>query len=649
MLPTSSFLLNAAPPRSMKDFAGARFQRAMTIDKVIEESRSIELAFSSEVEAERWGEIEILSHAPGAVDLLRMNDGACLLFNHDMDDVIGVVESARIDPDKKGRATVRFGKSARAEEVWQDVKDGILRSVSVGYRIDEMILTERRADNVPVYTATRWQPYEISIVTVPVDTSVGVQRSLTILNSQPETNMNRSIILAALEKRGIKTSPDATDEQLLEAYGGNIDLKSQGDAFVSAARAAVPTADEERSRVRSILAIGAKYKMPDLANAALESGQSLGEFRGVALDEFDKRSRSMSESHNGIGLGEKEAKSFSFTKLIASLSEPQNRSLRDGAKFEHEVCDAAANKATRNIRGVLIPADVLGRNAYGQRDIIGVKTGAGYTGDVGATIARSLLTQSFIEMLRNKASIMKHSNLLTGLIGIADIPKQVGNASASWIGEDDQAPETDVNFGMVSLTPHTVAGHSKITRRSLMQSSMDMEGFVRAELVMAIAEAIDRASIYGDGTANTPIGILNSAPNVINFVGANPTFAELVQMETLCEELNIDAASSLYMGRAGFRGFAKTSLKFPTAASGGTIWEPGNQVNGYGTEITNQFLTGDILFGDFSQFIIGMWGGLDITVDPYTDSKRGRINIVAMQDVDFEVRRKEAFTYGNGA
>ena len=152
----------------------AVFQR----ESVDVEKRTVEVAFSSEEPVERWFGEEVLSHAAGAVDLSRLNDGGAVLFNHGWSDQIGVIERAWIDADKRGRALVRFGNGAKAAEKFQDVQDGILRHISVGYRVEDMVLDNPDADDEDYrYIVTRWMPYEISFVTVPADPTVGVGRS----------------------------------------------------------------------------------------------------------------------------------------------------------------------------------------------------------------------------------------------------------------------------------------------------------------------------------------------------------------------------------------------------------------------------------------------------------------------------------------
>jgi len=167
-----------------------------------EEDRTIEIAFSSEAEVERGYGTEVLDHRAESVRLDRLNNGGAFLMEHNRNDQIGVVERAWIDDDKKGRAVVKFSKSARAEEIFQDVKDGIRRLVSVGYRIHEMD-SEKMDGGRESIRATDWEPFELSLVSIPADDSVGVGRAMK--NEQTETqnlkNQNMS------ENKDIPSAP----------------------------------------------------------------------------------------------------------------------------------------------------------------------------------------------------------------------------------------------------------------------------------------------------------------------------------------------------------------------------------------------------------------------------------------------------------
>lgn len=573
------------------------------------EDRTAELSFSSEVEYERMPNFfEVLSHEPNAVDLTRLNSGANLLFNHDSDKPIGVISSATIGADRKGRAVVRFSKSDFANQIWKDVQDGILRNVSVGYRIDEITRKGTRADGGEIYVASKWTPHEISVVTIPADFSVGVNRSIQV--EEPKTNSNQKINTMSETPK-----PDAI-------------------AF-------------ERDRVRTILSAGKEYNSAELANEYVANGKSVEEFRSALLEIVNKRNQKVVDSTKPIGMSEKEIRNFSMVKLLRALSEPSNSKAREEARFELEMCEIAGNQQQRAVKGTVIPADVLG-HPLSRADIVSIGGGAGYTANAGATVSTNLLTSSFIDLLRSKTTALQLATQLGGLVGSVDIPKQTSGTAGYWIGEDESATLQDVQFGLTELRNKTVASKSEITRKLLMQSSIDVEALVRADLAKGLAQTIDTAFFYGVASASTPKGIKNVA-GINSFYWADtnkPTYEELIRMETEVEQNNIDSSTARYVMNAKMRGYLKGAKKFATSGADSTIWEQGNTVNGYGTEVTNQINDGDIFFADWSQAIVGLWGNLEIIVDPYSGSDRGRLKIVAMQDVDFAVRYNKAFTYG---
>ena len=612
----------------LQKFKQATLKRSFLIDaKPDLENRTVELAFSSDVELVRWaGMAEVLSHAPDACDLTRLNNGAPLLFNHDIDEVIGVVENARIDADGRGRATVRFSRSEDGEEVFADVQDGILRSVSVGYKINEVVLTSEH-DGIEVYTVTKWEPYEISIVTVPADITVGLGRSMD--ESEDEETPAELLEPVATEDKSLPVEIcDQTNQPTITMS----ETKSDGLAA-------------EKSRAEVILNAGEKYNEVAMASEFVRSGKSADEFKTALLEKVQARQSSVQTSNASIGLSNKESQDFSMVKLFRALSEPQNNKAREEAAFELEACAAAADRAGRSLKGTLIPYDVLSvRNTNTISDVIAT---TGYTGTGKNTVQTNLLAGSFIEALRNRTVLMSKATVLAGLVGNVDIPKATSKTSASWIGEDSSAVQSDIDFGLVSLRPKTLAARSEITRRLLNQSALGIEALVRDDLAKSLALALDYAGFYGDGSSNSPIGInATSGVGFKGFAAAQPTFAELVDMETAIALENADVASMAYIAGAAFRGHAKSTKRFPTSGADATIWEAGNMINGYEAITTNQVATGDVFFGNFADLIVGMFGGLEVIVDPYTNSASGRIRLVSMLDADFGVRRAKSFVVG---
>lgn len=144
--------------------------------------RTFLLSFSSEEPYTRWFGPEVLDHSEGAVDLTRLNSIGVLLFNHDRDKVIGRIERAWIEGDR-GKAEVTFDSDEKSETIFNKVQSGTLKGVSVGYIVDlweEVMPNKQSADGKytgPCSIARKWAPYEVSIVSVPADPTVGVGRS----------------------------------------------------------------------------------------------------------------------------------------------------------------------------------------------------------------------------------------------------------------------------------------------------------------------------------------------------------------------------------------------------------------------------------------------------------------------------------------
>ena len=268
----------------------------------------------------------------------------------------------------------------------------------------------------------------------------------------------------------------------------------------------------------------------------------------------------------------------------------------------------------------------------------------------GNLIATDLNSQSFIDILLNRSVLLGMCTTLNGLVGNVDIARQTAGANGYWVDDDENVDPSELQFDKITLSPKTVAAMVEITRRQLQQSSIGMESMVRTDIARQIALTIDKAGLYGTGTANQPRGVANTPGiNAVTFAAAGkPTFLETVAMESEIAADNADVDTMRYLLNGKMRGHFRSTEKFGSS-NGQTIWEPGNTVNGYGTEVTNQINDGEVLFGNWADLICGMWGGLDLTVDPYTHSQKGRVRIVAHEDVDFAVRHAESFCRGMAA
>ena len=591
-----------------EEATGERMMRSevMTLTRAmpaVEDQQTLEFPFSSEYPVARYFGNEILSHKAESVDLTRLNDGAPLLFNHDTDKLIGVVERAWVDEDlKRGYARVRMSRNPFAQEVMQDVQDGVLRNVSFGYAINDM---QQRGED---FIVTRWSAHELSLVSIPADPTIGLGRSFNAHIAAPAAS----------------TVPPSTD------------MEDTTDLMAVRAEAAQEAAKAERSRISGITAITEKHGMADLGRQLVESGRSLDEARAAVLDQLGAKAQPVSESAGDIGLSAKETREFSFQRAINALANPGDRKLQEAAAFERECSEAAAQRAGKVAQGIMVPSDVLRRDLT-----VGTASGAG---DLVGTDFRP---GSFIELLRNRSALAGlGATSLTGLTGNVAIPRQTAAATAYWVAESGSPTESQQTVDQVNLSPKTCGAFTDYSRRLMLQASIDVEQMIRQDLATVLALEIDRVGLYGLGNTSQPLGIkLTTGINTENFGAATPTYAEVVSMESKITADNADIGAMAYLMNATMRGNLKTKDK--GTDTGNYVFEPGGTVNGYNAVVSNQVESGDVFFAVWSQLIMAMWSSLDLTVDPYTYSTSGTIRVVALQDVDDAVRHPEGFCRGN--
>jgi HK97 family phage major capsid protein len=585
--------------RSMVDPDYSKRSMYMDAAPINEDERRVSMALSSEEPVERSFGVEILEHSDEAIDLSFLASGrAPLLLDHDPQKQVGVIESVDLDGSaRRLRATVRFGKNGLAREAFDDVVDGIRANVSIGYAINKM---ERQDKDK--YVAKSWRPVEASLVSIPADVSVGVGRSSeptpepVTITVREETPMTNEIDVAAIELEARKAA--------------------QKDAA-------------------QIVELGARHNQSDMAKRAISDGRSVAEFRGELLDVIGSERALESQD---IGLTSKEVKRFSIVRAIHALANPTDRRAQEAAAFEKECSEAAAAEFGRSAQGIMLPTDVL---RTWKRDL--------NSADEADLFGEDYRGQDFVDVLRNASSVMQAgARTLNGLSGDVRIPKKTAAASAAWIAtEGGASTESEMTVGNIAMTPKTLGAFTDVTRQLMIQSSMDVESLIRDDLATAIGLAIDLAGLEGSGSSGQPTGILNTSGinSVTNFAAANPTFAEVVTLETALAEDNALMGNLAYILPAAMYGALKTTEKASGTAQ--FVVEPGGTINGHRAIVSNQGTAGNLYFGNFSDLLVGFFGGLDLVVDPYTASTSGTVRVVALQSMDLAVRHAVSFAKGN--
>ena len=617
--------------------AGDKFERKEVTDFKNVKSRTFEFPFSSEYPVKRYFGNEILSHDEGAADLSRLNDGGAVLFNHDMNKPIGVVESARIDSEtKRGYAKIRFSRNKFASEILEDVKDGILRGISFGYQINDIDETEEGM------LARSWSVHELSVVTVPADPTIGFGRSLiepsqgnsiSMEDKSPLEEINSAVETAS---PSVRTMEESTKQETAvdTAEAVEIDIKAEVQRAI----------DENNARTAAITSLCrefGKYGAEELADSLIRGNKSPEEAKAAILDLVKNKAevsnspiRSTDMTTNDVGLDQKEIKKFSFLRALNALANPTDRAAQEAAAFEREVSDAASKKYEKPANGILVPNEVLRRDLN-----VGTATAG------GNLVPTELLAGSFIDILRKRMAVMAtNPTMLTGLSGNVSIPRMTSTSTAYFVGESGSPTESQQAFDQVNMTPKTIGAFVDYSRRLLLQSSIDVEAMIRDDIAKVIATKLDNAAIYGSGSSNEPLGIKDTTGVGTQTITTFGTFAEYIAMETDVAAANADVANMYYLINASARGALKSTEKTSTSTAN-FVFE-NNEINGYPAIVSNQLANNDVLFGDFSQFVIGMWSGLDLTVDPYANATSGSVRIIALQDVDFAVKQPTAFCFG---
>jgi HK97 family phage major capsid protein len=411
------------------------------------------------------------------------------------------------------------------------------------------------------------------------------------------------------------------------------------------------TKNQELQRIKDLMAVGNQFKDVggiELAEKAIQENGSVGDLNQTILQRVATKKPVPTPA---IGMNQREIEKFSFVRLINAVANPQDRSLQSAAGYELELSNAARTQmGVTNRGGATIPFDVLSSSM--KRDLT-----AAVAADGGNSVQTSVLGDSFIDLLRHASAITQvGATMLTGLAGNVAIPRQSAAATAFWVAENAAVTESQQTLAQVTLTPKTVGAFTDYSRRLLLQGSIDVESFVRNDLTKVLALAIDSAAINGSGASNQPRGILNTSG--IGSVaggtnGAVVTWQNLVDLESAVAIANADVGNLAYMTNARQRGRFKSTVKAANTAS--FLWDGGDfPTNGYRCAVSNQVpsnlskgtsgaVCSAIIFGNFADLLIGMWGGLDITVDPYTGSSAGTVRVVALQDVDIALRNTVSF------
>ena len=394
---------------------------------------------------------------------------------------------------------------------------------------------------------------------------------------------------------------------------------------------AVESWQSERIRVAALNELGRMYQRRDLADTAILHGWPVASLQSQIMRELAPDNRPITE----IGLTPKEKMQYS---VLAGLRWCGTRPEKlDGLEGEGSRAIAAKIGREPMPGGFFVPYEILSRALSTQ-----VASSGGFL------VATTRQPASFIEVLRNRSLVRRlGARTLENLQGNTLISKQTGQATGYWLDtEATQAQSSQLSVSELALTPKTVAAHTIQSRQLVMQTSGASEAIVMTDLGATLGVAVDLAAIDGVGHSGQPTGILR--PSGIGTVtGATMTYDAALEFQSdlLTANALANTETAGYLTTAAVAKLLATRSRFSNSDT--PIWE-GNlaqgEVAGFPAYSTQQMPTATMLFGDWSEVVIGEWGILEIGTDPFTNFKTGKIGIRGLYTIDIALRHAASFS-----
>lgn len=608
-------------------------KRALSVNEItMDEKGIVSLAFSSDAPYEKYmitknGDFvlgdEILSHDNGAVNLERLNNRASVLFNHDHDKLIGVVESARVDPDNKGRAVVRIADTELGQEIRQLIDGGFLSKVSVGYSIDEY--RDELVNDKLVRTATKWTPFEISAVSVPADDNVGINRGIDTTPTQ-QSNSNDGVLEMNLENNVKNTEPDVKS--------------GEKDGDVTPAPAPAPTGDVRMNSASAddILSLARQYGgNMEMAQEALSRGATKEQFQSELLANQKNMidSTPLNQKSGKITLDNHVTREFDLGAMIKSNAGLASSEESKRAEASIECVRHVQNTlGMRDASDTYIPHALLTKN----KQQVGTNADGGYL----VESEKMGLVEKLQPMLITEKLGVRN---MYGLVGNVEIPVQDTNPTVGYGGEDSVESDTKITFSNVDLKPTQISGQVPLTRRMLIQDTYLVEQIVTDALAIQISQKINQGFIQGTGSSNQLNGLMaESGIDSITFATTNtPTRDELIDMEYKLKSRNVIMENAKWL----FDNTIASNLRKAKVDAGSGLFVLGKdgKIDDTETVVSSFAKSKYAVLGDWQYMTIGYWGGIDIQAIRDTTTNGG-VKIQAFQDVGCAVTMKDAFQWG---
>lgn len=567
-------------------------RRELTADEQDDRIRTFSLSSDTPIQ---YGDVsEILSHDPQHVDLSRLNTEAPLLWMHDTTQHVGRIIKAWLEGGRL-YISAKFSRSKLGSEKLQDLDDGIIKGLSVGAQINKWEASEDGKS----YIATAWQPYEGSLVTTPADITVGVGRSLQIEESKPE----QEIITMSEQIENKPAAPDMSEVRKLER--------------------------ERQTRIRDM---GRVLNVAEAEIAqAIDSDMHPSDF-------FAKVSRNHAPTKpTAPEITKRESERYDLGKVLRAVAEGREidgleREMSDQWKTTYRSEHGGSNS-------IVIPPSMLVRN-YLKR----VGQNATSAADGGYMVPTETRNSSFIDILAQNTIVGRRgATILEGLSGDVEIPKLTTGATMLHKGEVTASGVSTAQLGQLALSPKRAVTQMYLSNQLIRQTSGAAETIFMSHLQRVAGQTWDKFAIIGTGLNDQPVGIRALANKKTVTFGGAMVPGDLTDMIAKLKGSYTYNSNCVFLFDAAV--WAKLAA-LPTASGADrfVISDTNNRIWGHEYEDCEYLSdTHQVIFGDLSQIVVGMFGGVEIIRENVTRAGTGETVITAAMYYDVGARYDEAF------
>ena len=403
--------------------------------------------------------------------------------------------------------------------------------------------------------------------------------------------------------------------------------RSKNKEIIMETENSVETINAERKRCSEIAEIGKRFNHEEDANKAIESGESLDSFRSKVLDAVETKTvatpfvKDVGDSH----------REYSLINAVEGLHDVSKR----GVEFEISQDLARSQKRTKG-DSILVPLDTR------------VMTGA----TAGASTIQTTVDNRIQDFIQAKSIGM---NLGAQVFRLDSddlmIPKGSSNSGASiQATESTQTAESTPTLSNTTLTPKYITNVIPLSYKFLQQSSPDVENYLRNLIGESFASVMDDQMIGGSGSSGNMQGLFNSSIATTTISAGAPTYAKLLDSIEAVAGANVDISNLRWIMDPGTLKNLATAVKFSSTDSPlidlSGSQDQGNVIGsmvGYPVHMTSNMQDNKFIVGDFSKSAWAFWGGLEISLDQFYDTRRYYSALQAIMSADFKVIDATAF------